>query len=212
MAFESYVECVKAFPCNSSTSPGQIESIVHNLTYLGTCDLLLSPENVSLKTHAIRTNHAVIGQLLEWQLDCLQSHLFKEGVKEVTKFLFLQALECYQVDEPVKRAQILVKCLEFIYHVGSDSSLVGGWHAAKMGSEVEKMLDRVRSIHCVHPPGNQLWFRSLLRTPHKHTLPSTVWPLHDFGSLFTPTARTTQSEQILSQVVPMRVAGYFRRS
>src|ERR1700722_19534544 len=96
MAFETFVQCVKAFPYdeatasqmnfNASSALKRLGSIVDKLTHLATCDLFLSPDQVSLKKQlASSTEPAIVGGLLERQLDCLEPNLSKEGVKVSTK-------------------------------------------------------------------------------------------------------------------------------
>jgi separase len=154
MAMDSYVESVKSFPYSAAlalrmdftTSAGmkQLGGIVDRLTYLGACDLLLGPDEVSLKAHLMSADlkPGITGGLLERQLDVLEPHLWKEGVRNIVKALLAHALEVYHGEMPVRRARVLVRCLEFMYRSGPESVRALGWNPEEMGSEIEKLNDR----------------------------------------------------------------------
>ena len=107
----------------------QLVSLVDRISYIGTCELLLPTEEVSLKS-AVNcaatpdTSHGanptivdprVVGALLERQLDSLEPSRWKEGVQSVFVRLLRDALDVYRVVEdgsngmPVRRARVLVQ-------------------------------------------------------------------------------------------------------
>jgi hypothetical protein len=151
-AFESYIECVRTFPYgpapvpridfNALPSTKHLGSIVEKLTHLGTHELLLGADQVSLKPRLVSAGlePGVVGGLLEKQLDALEPHLWKEGVREVVKAILVHALEVYQGEMPVRRARVLTRCLEFLYYVGPDSVPTSGWHPEDMGTESARIL------------------------------------------------------------------------
>jgi separase len=155
MAFQAYLECVKTFPYSSTPSSStldfraspamkQLGNLVDKLTYLATCDLLLEPNQVSLRTHLSSADlgHGILGELVERQLDCLDPYLWKRDVTEVFIRLLGHALELYQDRLALRRARVLLRCLELTYNVGPETVLVYGWDPEEMGREVGRILER----------------------------------------------------------------------
>jgi separase len=141
------LEAVKAFPFsltgesgidfNASTGLKQLGSIVDRLTYLGTCELFLEPQEVSLMRPLTDRPDTLVGSLLERQLESLQSSLWKEGVREVVKILLSDALEVYgRQPMPVRKAKVMVRCMEFMYHGGIEGQAAMGWDIDEMGKEI----------------------------------------------------------------------------
>jgi separase len=121
----------------------QLGSIIEKFTYMGTCDLFLDPAGVSLRGVMVDHHPTIIGLLLERQLDTLSRSLWKDGVSRVVSTLLLHAKEVYTGDEmPIRRARILLRCMDFLYHVGLDSSSNLGT-PPQMGEELAKLLTRV---------------------------------------------------------------------
>jgi separase len=66
--------------------------------------------------------------------------MWKDGVKEVVKVLLSDALEVYGRREvPLRRAKVMVKCMEFMYHSGLEGGAAMGWDLQEMGKEIEKL-------------------------------------------------------------------------
>ena len=90
---------------------------------MGTCDLFLDPAGVSLRGVMVNHHPTIIGILLERQLDTLSKSLWKDGVSRVVSTLLLHAKELYTGDEmPIRRARILLRCMDFSYHMGLEST------------------------------------------------------------------------------------------
>jgi len=127
----------------------QLGIIVDKLSYLATCDLLLDAEQVSLKSHldSVGLGPLVLGPLLERQFNSLEPHLWKEGVANIAKVLLLHALQVYHADMPLRRARILMRCLELMYRIGEANISPTDWVPEQMGNEAERLLQRnVRSV------------------------------------------------------------------
>lgn len=138
----------------------QLVSLVDRISYIGTCDLLLPTEEVSLKSVVncvvtSGTSHGansivgprIVGALLERQLDSLEPSRWKENVHGVFVQLLRDALDVYCVEDvasgmPVRRARVLLRCMEFLYrdHGQDGWSAFGFANADEMGCEIEKLV------------------------------------------------------------------------
>jgi hypothetical protein len=133
------------------SSPGRLKQlgvIIDRLTYIGTCELLLQPHEVSLKTplEACGLDPSIIGALLERQVDSLEGSLWKEGVQNMVRSLLGDVVGVYSaagpaVDMPLRRARVLIRSLEFGYKAGG---CVGGSvrHPDDIGEESGELLGR----------------------------------------------------------------------
>ncbi|KAF8155999.1 cysteine peptidase C50 [Crassisporium funariophilum] len=161
LAAHSHTSAPDALFGESATSlVKQLITLVDRVSYLGACDLLLPPEGISLRSAvncatSSETAHGsnptimdacVMGALLERQLDSLEPSRWKEGVRPIFIQLLRDALDIYQVKElssgmPVRRARILVRCMEFAYrdHVDDCVSSLGFASVDDIGNEVEKL-------------------------------------------------------------------------
>ena len=125
--------------------------LVDRVTYLGTCELFLSPEEISFRS-CIQNNHGkslplencIIGALLERQLVSLEPSRWKEGVRAVFIKLLRDALEIYsaQADDgsllmPIRKARVLVRCLEFAYRDSAVDGLSDLCPVEEMATEIE---------------------------------------------------------------------------
>ena len=152
--------------------------MVDRISYIGTCQLLLPTEEVSLKSAAncaatTGTSHGanptiidprIVGVLLERQLDSLGPSRWKENVHGVFVRLLRDALDVYRVEDvvdssngmPVRRARVLVRCMEFVYrdHGQDGWSAFGFANVDEIGREIERLvMMSVRSfliIFCRH--------------------------------------------------------------
>jgi separase len=141
----------------------QLVSLVDRISYIGTCELLLPTEEVSLKSVVncivtSDTSHGanpivdprIVGALLERQLDSLEPSRWKESVHGVFVQLLRDALDVYCVEDvassssgmPVRRARVLLRCMEFLYrdHGQDGWSAFGFANADEMGYEIEKLV------------------------------------------------------------------------
>lgn len=149
----------------------QLVSLIDRVSYLGACELLLPMEEVSLKS-AVNcattpgTSHGanptivdpcIVGALLERQLDSLEPSRWKESVRGVFVRLLQDALDVYRVEDvagssskmPVRRARVLVRCMEFVYrdHDQDGWSAFGFANIDEMGCEIERLaMMSVRSF------------------------------------------------------------------
>jgi len=127
--------------------------IIDKLTYLGSCELLLDPGSISLKTTMDTCTPAVAGIVLERQLDSLNGIVRKEGVRALGMQLLADAKSIYGEDMPVRRARILVKSLDLVYH--KEAEPVTGIECPEdIGKEAEMLLTQAvghdtRPIHCM---------------------------------------------------------------
>lgn len=84
---------------------------------------------------------AVTGALLERQIDSLETSRWKEGVQSIVAYLLTDALKVYGPNMPVRRARVLLKCMDFMYHAGPEV-MARVSTPEDMGNEVEKLLQR----------------------------------------------------------------------
>jgi separase len=156
------------FGQSASSVVKQLASLVDRLSYLGTCELLLPMEEVSLKSavnlaltpgtsqgaNPSIVDPRIVGALLERQLDSLEPSRWKESVHGVFVQLLQDALDVYRVEDvadsssgmPVRRARVLVRCMEFVYRdQGQDGwSAFGFANVDEMGCEIERLVMSVR--------------------------------------------------------------------
>ncbi|KAF7338167.1 Cysteine peptidase C50 [Mycena venus] len=153
LSFESFMDCIKNFPYPSygfanhihraifEASPAavQLGTIVDRVTYLGACELLLSPEKVSALSLGLGDAN-LTGVLLERQIQSLDGSRWKENTRNVVQAFLRDALKVYrEIDMPVRRARTLVRCLDFAYYAGPEG-LADLGSPSDMGEEVERIL------------------------------------------------------------------------
>lgn len=122
--------------------------MIDRVTYLGVCELLLDAPLVSLRSIEI-DDACITGALIERQIDSLEGSRWKEGVQNAVAQLSMDVLGMYGPDMPVRRARVLLKCMEFAYHAGP-AAVVQIGTPEEMGSEVERLLSQVSSL-CFAP-------------------------------------------------------------
>ncbi|TFK73377.1 hypothetical protein BDN72DRAFT_956580 [Pluteus cervinus] len=104
----------QAFESTSGTK--QLSTNITRVTYLGACELLLPPSDVSLIHLADTLGKPLVGALIERQIVGLERSQWKESVRTIILGLLNDALEVYSDAElPVRKARILLKFLEFTY-------------------------------------------------------------------------------------------------
>jgi separase len=157
------VECIKTFPYlksgfigrtkdtnllgvfDTSNATKQLATMVDRVTYLGVCELLLDVTSVSLRSIEFDAP-CITGALLERQIDSLEGSRWKDGVQRAVVQLLSDVLAVYGPDMPVRRARVLLKCMEFAYHVGPEA-VAGMGTPEGMGSEVERLLSQVGRLY-----------------------------------------------------------------
>lgn len=146
------------FSSSASTAIKQLASIIERVTYLGACELLLDSKEVSMKN--VLSSHScffdssassvktisearILAALIEAQLDCLESHRWKDGMNTLFRKLLNDAMGLYQAEGehamPIRRARILVRLMEAGYRDGINlqSQMI-----AELAREVEELLSR----------------------------------------------------------------------
>lgn len=170
-------------------------ALVDRVSYIGACDLLLPPEEISLLSAVNYTisehpghssDHTILdpcvtGALLERQLDSLEPSRWKEGVRSVQTKLLRDALSVYPGEYsdsnsksmPVRRARILVRCLEFVYRDHADDACanLGFKTVDDIGTEIENLLtNEVRIVSMSGLDEQSTYFASLLRISAKMSI------------------------------------------
>ncbi|THV00746.1 hypothetical protein K435DRAFT_963900 [Dendrothele bispora CBS 962.96] len=161
-AYEAFQESIKDFPYAGSgfithsdkngfsglflISSGvkELASVLDRLTYLGTCELLLPPESISLASLGTEIeNPTVLGALLERQIDVLENNRRKDDIKKVLGVLMQDAVEVYRkADMPIRTARMFLRCLALGYHVGPECLEENGLGTPmQIGGEVDRLLD-----------------------------------------------------------------------
>ncbi|KAF9070318.1 peptidase family C50-domain-containing protein [Rhodocollybia butyracea] len=159
-AFDSFIQSVHAFPyaifvghidqipfgkiLDLSNTVKELRSIIEKLTHLGACELMLPASNISLKSNGLpeNTDVAVTAILMEWQIESLGSSHWKEGIRDVVVSLLSETLGIYREGcMPVRALRVLVKALEFSYHVPLDNECPEyGWLGLENLEEVTREL------------------------------------------------------------------------
>jgi len=153
---------------DSGTAVKQLVALVDRTTYLGACELFLPPNQISLRSdtaHGVNQQGAsVVGALIECQLSSLEPSQWKEAVRNVTLHLLKDALEIYtsltgaeaggpSVVMPIRKARVLVRCLEFAYRDSTTAvesiSAFGFENVVGAAGEVERLCTKqVSGMSC----------------------------------------------------------------
>ncbi|EDR03598.1 uncharacterized protein LACBIDRAFT_307095 [Laccaria bicolor S238N-H82] len=138
------------FGASASSSVKQLMATIDRVSYIGACELLLPPEDVSLRfPQRFAASHdgnpvmdpGVVGVLLEQQIDGLQPSQWKEGVRGVFVKLLRDSLYVYDAASfPIRRSRVLIRCMAFAYRDSGDDWAVILGNVQEMGSEVERLL------------------------------------------------------------------------
>lgn len=139
---------------SNSSSLKQLAAIIDRATYIGTCELLLQPSEVSLRCplEGCGFGADVVGAVLERQAESLDGSLWKDiGVRTVVRTVLADALSVYVRSEdiginmgagmPLRRARVLIQSLRFTYRVG-DAAEGFTRHSDDIGEEIEELLGR----------------------------------------------------------------------
>ena len=116
--------------------------IVDRATCIAAYELLRSPGEISLKEQMERLDlnpqlsRAIVGVILERQLDALGRNIWKDGARSLAKHLLDQLSMLYEDGWPIRKMRILVRRLEFSYFaVVADPE----WDAIKTLAEVDRL-------------------------------------------------------------------------
>lgn len=101
----------------SSPAFEELAGVIERLTYLGACELLLPADKISLDK--LNLEPGTTGALLEKQLDSLESGRSKDIVRPIIVAIMKSAINVFtNGDMPLRKIRILLRALEFAYHVG----------------------------------------------------------------------------------------------
>jgi hypothetical protein len=117
-------------------------SLIDRVTCIATYELLRSPGEISLKEKVGRLYpssqifRAIVGVILERQLDALGRNIWKDGARSLAKYLLDQLSSLYEDTWPLRKMRILVRRLEFSYFsVVADP----GWDATETLAEMDRL-------------------------------------------------------------------------
>ncbi|KAI0313288.1 peptidase family C50-domain-containing protein [Amylostereum chailletii] len=168
LAYEAFALCIAsyAFPrsvgesirtagpsqvFSSSSSLKQLAVIIDRVTYMAACELGRDPTEVSLKRMVgditLEDEHdrlCVGGAILERQLQSLEGSQWKESVEKVVLALLFDLLSLYDPKtRPMRRAAVVLKCLEFTYYSAKAEGCMRGYvalHWSELAEEIESLL------------------------------------------------------------------------
>lgn len=117
-------------------------SLIDRTTCIATYELLKPPEEISLagKLEHLDQNpqisRAILGVILERQLDALGRNIWKDGARSLAKHLLDQLSSLHGDAWPVRKMRILVRRMEFSYFsVVTDP----GWDATETLAEMNRL-------------------------------------------------------------------------
>lgn len=96
-------------------------SLIDRVTCIAAYELLRSPGEISLKEQMKcldlnpRSSQAIIGVILERQLDALGRNIWKDSARLAVKHLLDQLSLLYEDAWPIRRMRVIVRRLEFSY-------------------------------------------------------------------------------------------------
>ena len=127
--------------------------LVDRITCIAAYELLRSPEEISLKGQMERLNlnpqlsQAIVGVILERQLDALGRNIWKDSARSLAKHLLDQLSSLYEDAWPIRKMRVLVRRLEFSYFsVITDP----GWAATETLTEVDRLSKIKVFPHFLH--------------------------------------------------------------
>ena len=128
-------------------------ALVDRITCIVAFELLRSPEEISLKEQMEhqdlkpQLSQAIVGVILERQLDALGRNIWKDNTRSLAKHLLDQLSSLYQDAWPIRKMRILVRRLEFSYFsVVADP----GWAATETLAEVDRLSNIKVFPHFLH--------------------------------------------------------------
>ena len=130
-----------------------LSGLIDRVTCIAAYELLRSPGEISLKEQMERLDlnpqlsRAIIGVILERQLDALGRNVWKDNARSLAKHLLDQLSSLYENAWPIRKMRILVRRLEFSYF-----SVVAGpeWDATETLAEVDRLSKIKVFLHLLH--------------------------------------------------------------
>lgn len=126
--------------------------LIDRVTCIATYELLKSPGEISLKEQMEgldlnpQLSQAIVGALLERQLDALGRNIWKDGARSLAKHLLDQLPLLYEDAWPIRKMRIIVRRLEFSYFSAvADPE----WNTTETLAEVDR-LSKLKVFP--HPP------------------------------------------------------------
>jgi len=117
-------------------------SLIDRVTCIATYELMRSPGEISLKEHMEgldlnpQLSQAIVGVILERQLDALGRNIWKDGARSLAKHLLDQLSLLYGDTWPIRKIRVLVRRLEFSYFsVVTDP----GWNPTETLAEADRL-------------------------------------------------------------------------
>lgn len=132
-------------------------SLVDRLTCIATYELLRSPGEISLKEKMEhldlnpQLSRAIVGVILERQLDALGRNIWKDSARSLAKHLLDELSSLYEDAWPVRKMRILVRRLEFSYFLVVTGV---GWDASVTLAQVERLSESKVLPHFFHSWGS----------------------------------------------------------
>jgi hypothetical protein len=129
-------------------------SLIDRVTCIATYELLKSPGEISLKDEMDRLDltpqlsRAIIGVVLERQLDALGRNVWKDCARSLARHLLGELSSLYGDGWPIRKMRILVRRLEFSYF----SVVAGpGWDPTETLVELDRLSNlKVLLPHILH--------------------------------------------------------------
>ena len=116
--------------------------LIDRVTCIATHELLRPPGEISLKGQMEsldlnpQLSQAIVGVILERQLDALGRNIWKDGARSLAKHLLDQLSLLYEDTWPIRKIRVLVRRLEFSYFsVVTDP----GWDATETLAEADRL-------------------------------------------------------------------------
>ncbi|PVG00070.1 hypothetical protein CPB86DRAFT_782920 [Serendipita vermifera] len=115
---QSYISSVPASLAFQDSRFSPIKVIIEKATHLGVFELFLG-EEIILRSlvESLHFPPAVIGAILECQIDYLERFIWKEEVPELVESLLSTSSRIYSDNHPVRHARLLGRRLEYIYYM-----------------------------------------------------------------------------------------------
>ncbi|TCD70963.1 hypothetical protein EIP91_000870 [Steccherinum ochraceum] len=186
LLFSSFPAASETLPSSSPFHPAavtQLGILVDRITYMGTCELLLEPREISLRSSfnfQDDTTRIIVGALLERQVQSLESSRYKSTVKKTMSALLGDALDSYPLEGnmPLRRSGVWLKWLEGSYFGGEEFDGIQV-NAEGICQEVTQLLSReIISPKQIVAPAKKAMGRSTTRvkTTAKKSVKISVLP------------------------------------
>lgn len=115
------------------------------MTYVATNEIYLPAAEIPLSTTFGQDflPPTIVGAVLEQQTASLEGSKWKPATREAISVILSAALGIYDAQEmPVRRARVLVKCLEYAYHEDPTAISSHGY----LGRQAEDILKEIQGL------------------------------------------------------------------